>query len=64
MASNSGNSNISHNSLNHLYLWIKGNKQEIKANDIIKAKNQQLSFKDLAFEAFNHSLEFPKFHGI
>ena len=63
MASNSGNSNISHNSLNHLYLWIKGNKQEIKENYIIKAKNQ-LSFKDLAFEAFNNSLEFPKFHGI
>lgn len=38
MASNSGNSNISHNSLNHLYLWIKENKTKQKANDTIKAK--------------------------
>ena len=63
MASNSGNSNISHNSLNHLYLWIKENKTKQKENDTIKAK-KQLSFKDLTFEAFDHSLESPKFHGI
>lgn len=65
MASNSGNNNISQNSLNHLYLWIKENIQKIKANNTIKAKKpRQLSLKDLIFEVFDHSLQSPEYHDI